>query len=136
MFSKKIKISKFIYFGIIISFLIILIVDRHFAMPLFIAEFFAVYNLLKFESNVILEFLPFFLIIIGQLFFLIFGIQNVNKLKLILLLSSPLIISLGLILFSKTLVEYHKLPTIKTMIPFWIVSLIFYGNYIRKLKTI
>lgn len=135
MFDEKTKINKPIYVGVIISFLIILVVDRHFAIPFIITEIFALNNLLKFKTNVIFEFFPFFLVIIGQLFFLIFGIKSVNKLKLILLLLSPLIISLGLILFSKTLTDYHRVPTIKTMIPFWIASLVFYSNYIWKVKN-
>ena len=135
MFPKKNKIKTIIYFGMIISFLFILIIDRHFAMPFIMAEFLALGKLLKFEKNIITNFLPFFLIILGQVFFLIFGIQKVKKIKLILLLSSPLLITIGLILFSETLTGYEKLSTIKTMIPFWVCSLIFYLHTIWKIKN-
>ena len=128
--------KKIIYFFMIISFLFILIVDRHFAIPFVMAEFFAVKTLLSYEYDQISEFIPFFLIILGQMFFLVFGIQKVNKMKLILLLSSPILINLGLLLFLDELIKAHKISTIKTMIPFWICSLFFYIQYFRELKII
>ena len=132
--NLSLEINKVVYLGLMASFLFVLIVDRHFAMPFIIAEFFAFSNLFE-PGSTFSGFIPFILIVTGQIFFMLFGVRKTSKIKLILLLISPILITIGLLLFSMELNEYHKLPTIKTMIPFWVVSIIFYGHSAWKIKN-
>ena len=80
----NLEINMLVYFGAIISFLFIFIVDRHVAVPFIIAEFFAIYQIFKLDSSIITEILPIILIIVGQVIFLKLGLKRVYRINLIL----------------------------------------------------
>ncbi len=76
----NLKLNKLIYIGVIISLLVILIVDRHFALPLIVVEFYAIFNFIKINSlNSFYEFIPISTIIIGQIIFLTLGFKKGKK---------------------------------------------------------
>lgn len=121
----------------ILSFLFIFIVDRHFAVPLILAEYYGIINVFRVNTlQLFLEFTPLFLIIIGQIAFLTFGFKKVIKIKSLILLSSPIPIIIGLLLIFDTLTNNHKISSLKTMIPFSVFCIIFYCYSFIKLRNI
>ncbi len=130
----ELKIHRWIYFGFIISFFFVMVIGPHLGGPMILFEILILFDLpnaLKHKD--LLEFVPFLLLVVGQLLFLFLGFNNVKKYKLTLLLLSPLCIVIPLIMFLISKGKYWT-ETFLSMIPFFSMTIVFYIHSFLKLK--
>ena len=133
MLQKSIRPNILISILVILSYLPIMLVDRHAIMPLFLLEFYVIPNLFT-TSAVLLNIIPLLAIVIGKILFVIFAFRKTSGYKTILLLSSLLILNLGLSQIFKQFDSNYLEITYKTTIPFWSCSILFYIFFLLKIK--
>lgn len=131
----QLKISRWIYFGVIVSFFFVMVFGAHVGGPLVLFEVFMLIELPNvLQQSGLIDFLPNLLLVIGQLLFLFLGWRTVKNYKLWLLLSSPLCIITYLITYAMSLDQFRA-ATLQSMIPFFSMTIVFYVYCFMKLKN-
>lgn len=129
----KLRISRWIFFAVIISSFFIMIYGRHVGGPWVLFEFLVFFNISeiidKGDFAVLLHCVS---VTTGQLLFLYLGWRTVTGYKLWGLLIAPLLVTIPLIFMLTELGEFQK-QTTNSAIPFFIAVVIFYIECIFKL---
>ena len=133
MLQKSIRPNILISILVILSYLPIMLVDRHIIIPLFLLEFSGISNLFT-TSTEILEITHLLSLTVGKILFVIFAFRKISGYKIILLLSSLLILNLGLSQLFKEFDSHYLETTYLTTIPFWTCTILFYIFFLLKIK--
>lgn len=133
LFQKSIRPNILISILVIISYLTILLFDRHSGMPLFLLQLFAIPHMFSGKMDII-QSVPILIITIGQLIFLFLSFRKVNGFQTILLLTSPIIINIGLVIIFNEIKNQYLYSTYLSTIPFWTCNIFFYILFILKRK--
>lgn len=129
----ELRISRWIFFGVIISSFFIQVFGAHLGGPWVLFEILMILNVLNIlQSEDLISFLPILFIVIGQILFLL-GWQTVKGYALWLFLLSPLFVLIPLIYMLSTLGNSQKETTL-TAIPFFVMIVVFYVECFFKLK--
>ncbi|MFK7750313.1 MAG: hypothetical protein AB8B65_18120 [Kordia sp.] len=122
----KLRIKRWIFFALIMSSFFFMVFGEHLGGPWVLFEVFMFLNIHEIlDDGDIVNFLPFIVVLIGQLLFLFLGLKTVSGFRLWLLLIAPLLVTIPLIFSISTLIEFQK-ETIISAIPFFVMVVVFY----------
>ncbi|WP_298515674.1 hypothetical protein [uncultured Kordia sp.] len=129
----KLRISRWIFLALIVSSFFFMVYGRHVGGPWVLFEFFIFLNLPEIiQRGDFINFLPFLVVLTGQLLFLFLGLKTVSGTKLWLLLIAPLLVTIPLLIALTEMVEFQRQTTISA-IPFLVMVVVFYVECIFKL---
>ncbi|QHI36235.1 hypothetical protein IMCC3317_15940 [Kordia antarctica] len=129
----ELKISRWIFFGVIVSSFFVQIFGVHVGGPWVLFEIFMILDLPNIlQRSDLSSFLPILFIVIGQILFLL-GWRTVKGYKLWLFMLSPLFVLIPLLFMLSTLESSQKETTLSA-IPFFVMIVVFYVECFFKLK--